>query len=135
VKIAGPPAQLDLAPPGRSADNAGAVADACGASRRIGQVSASRSIVLPAAQQKFWELLSASAWTWIGLIFALVLLAWLIVRLRTWFLGHADPAEDARRRLSEIREMYHEGDLSREEYRSIKGRLMQQLDHTADADD
>jgi len=82
------------------------------------------------------RVLSESMWTWIGLIFAILVLAWVVQRIRAWFREDDDPAGNAREMLSEIREMYVEGDLSEEEFRSIKGRLTERLDRTAtDTDD
>ena len=80
---------------------------------------------------RFAEFLQDSIWGWAGLLFAFVLLAWVVVRLRDWFREDSGPADDRRRMLSEIRELYHEGDLSEQEYRSIKGRLMEGMDRAS----
>ena len=77
------------------------------------------------------ELLQDSSWGWVGLLFAFALLGWVVLRLRHWFREDSDPADDSRRMLSEIREMYHEGDLTEQEYRSIKGRLMEGMDRAS----
>jgi len=69
------------------------------------------------------DVLRESGWTWIGLVFAIVVLAWIIMRVRELFRTDDDSAENADQMLSEIREMYEEGKLSEEEFRSIKGRL------------
>ena len=79
--------------------------------------------MLTIAAITFRDLLRASAWQWIGLVFAIVVLAWIIMRVRELFRTDDDPAENANQMLSEIREMYEEGKLSEEEFRSIKGRL------------
>jgi uncharacterized membrane protein len=79
------------------------------------------------------ELLRESAWTWIGLVFAIVVLAWIIMRVRESFRTDDDPAENTNQMLSEIREMYEEGKLSEEEFRSIKGRLTTPTDSTSAA--
>lgn len=84
-----------------------------------------------AAEEKLHRVLSESMWTWIGLVFALLILAWGIRRIRAWYREDDDPAGNAREMLSEIREMYVEGDLSEEEFRSIKGRLTERLDRTS----
>lgn len=81
----------------------------------------------------FREVLHQSAPTWIGLIFAIVVLAWIIVRVRASYYGDDDPDEDANQMLSEIREMYEEGKLSEEEFRSIKGRLNTRKDPSSSA--
>lgn len=84
---------------------------------------------MPAGEgDRFWNVLHESTWTWIGLAFAIVVLVWLVVRIRAWIREDADPAEDAQQMLSEIREMYREGDVSQEEYRSIKRRLTERMD-------
>ncbi|MFO1094602.1 MAG: hypothetical protein U0992_15050 [Planctomycetaceae bacterium] len=84
--------------------------------------------MLPIAATTFREVLRESAGTWIGLAFAIVVLAWIVNRVRAAFRSDADPAENANQMLSEIREMYEEGKLSEEEFRSIKGRLTKRKD-------
>ena len=91
--------------------------------------------MLPIAAINFRDLLRESAWTWIGLIFAIVVLAWIVVRVRAMFHGDDDPAENANQVLSEIREMYEEGKLSEEEFRSIKSRLVKQQTPTPAGDE
>ena len=88
-------------------------------------------IMLLAAQTSVGEVLFASVWTWIGLVVAILCLVWIVVRVRAWFREDEDRAEDALRLLSEIQEMYEEGDLSEEEFRSIKGRLTKQRDRAS----
>lgn len=84
--------------------------------------------------RRFQELVLNSLWWWVGLLFAIACLGWCIVRLRQWFRDDTDTADDDRRMFLEIQEMYDEGDLSEQEYRSIKGRLMAGKDHaSADA--
>lgn len=89
--------------------------------------------MLLAAETKFGEVLSASVWTWIGLIVAIMVLAWIVFRVRDWYREDDDRAENARNLLSEIQEMYDEGDLSEEEFRSIKGRLTTHRDRSSSA--
>jgi uncharacterized membrane protein len=88
-------------------------------------------IIPLAGEEKLHRLLSESVWTWIGLIFAFLVLVWVVSRIRAWFREDDDPAGNAREMLSEIREMYVEGDLSEEEFRSIKGRLTERLERTS----
>jgi uncharacterized membrane protein len=87
--------------------------------------------MLLADRTDFREVFSASVWIWIGLIVAILVLAWIVVRVRAWYRDDEDHAENARRLLSEIQEMYDEGDLSEEEFRSIKGRLTKQKDRAS----
>lgn len=91
--------------------------------------------MLLAERTDFRELLSVSAWTWIGLIVAILVLAWIVVRVRAWYRDDEDHAENARRLLSEIQEMYDEGELSQEEFRSIKGRLTKQKDRASSGEE
>ena len=87
--------------------------------------------MLLADRAEFREVFSASVWTWIGLIVAILVLAWIVVRVRAWYRDDEDHAENAQRLLSEIQEMYDEGELSQEEFRSIKGRLTKQKDRAS----
>ena len=82
-------------------------------------------------ENQFADFMQDSLWWWVGLLFAIVVLTWTVLRLRQWFQEDSDPADDSRRMLSEIREMYHEGDLSEQEYRSIKGRLIEGMDRAS----
>lgn len=77
----------------------------------------------PIVATTFRDVLRESAGTWIGLVFAIVVLAWIVVRVRAMYYDDDDPDNDADQMLSEIREMYEEGKLSEQEFRSIKGRL------------
>ena len=88
-----------------------------------------------AAEPRFGEVFFASAWTWLGLIVAIMVLAWIVFRVRDWYREDDDHAENARSLLSEIQEMYDEGDLSEEEFRSIKGRLTKQKDRASSEGD
>ena len=74
-----------------------------------------------------WKLLDASALQWIGLFVALVVLVGLVVRIRAWFREETDSAADDHELLTSISEMHREGDLTEDEYRSIKGRLVRKL--------
>jgi len=67
-------------------------------------------------------LLQALPWL-IGLAFALVVLGWLILKLREWLNEDDGPAADAAMMLTQFREMQGEGDLSDEEFRLIKRKL------------
>jgi len=76
--------------------------------------------------EKLTNVLSASFWVGVGLVFAIVVLVWVAFRVRAWYREDDDPAENARQMLSELQELYQEGDLSEEEFRSIKSRLARQ---------
>lgn len=91
--------------------------------------------MLPGERAIFRDVLFESAWTWIGLIVAILVLAWIVVRVRAWYRDDEDHAENARRLLSEIQEMYDEGELSQEEFRSIKGRLTKQKDRASSGEE
>ena len=86
-------------------------------------------------QSLFLKLMQASLWEWIGIIVLTALAAWLIFRIRAWFRGGEDPAADDHGMLMQISELRRQGDLSEEEYRSIKGRLVQRIDATTRTQD
>ncbi len=79
----------------------------------------------PNQAQRVRELLNSSTIWWIGLAIALIVLALLLQWLRSWYQGGADDA-DAREEIArQIEEMYRRGDLTEEEFRSIKSRSAQ----------
>jgi uncharacterized membrane protein len=80
----------------------------------------------------WWKLLNRSAWELFGLVVAILVLAWLIVKIRSWLTGDDDPAEGDHELLVSIRELNREGDLTDDEYRSIKSRLVERLRNAAD---
>lgn len=69
------------------------------------------------------ELLDRSLWWGIGLIVALLVLAWAAYRLRSWFGEDEDHADANGELLTHLRQLHAEGDVSTEEFRNIKGRL------------
>ena len=78
-------------------------------------------------QTLLWKLVNASLLQWIGLLVAIVVLVGLIVRIRALLREDTDAAGDDHQLLTSISELHREGDLSEEEYRSIKGRLIHKL--------
>jgi len=74
------------------------------------------------------DVLQASALTWFGLVIALGVLVWLIFRIRAWFREGDDPTDDLNELLAHAREMERQGELTEEEFRSIKGRVSKGLD-------
>jgi uncharacterized membrane protein len=80
-----------------------------------------------------WKLLNRSAWELFGLGLAILVLVWLILQLRAWMTADDDPAEGDHELLSSIRELKREGDLTDDEYRSIKSRLIDRLGGSADS--
>ena len=78
-------------------------------------------------QTLLWKLINASLWQWIGLLVAVGGLVGVIIRIRTLFREDADAAADNHQLLTSISDLHREGDLSEDEYRSIKGRLINKL--------
>ncbi len=78
-------------------------------------------------QTLLWKLVNASLLQWIGLLVAVVVLVGVIIRIRTLFREDADAAADTHQLLTSISDLHREGDLSEDEYRSIKGRLIERL--------
>jgi hypothetical protein len=54
--------------------------------------------------------------------------AWLVFRIRARFRDREDPAATRHRMLTQMGELHRQGELSAEEYRSIKGRLIRTID-------
>src|SRR5262245_29358437 len=72
-------------------------------------------------------LLRQTALPLIAVVFALGLLAIAVFRIRNWMRENDDPAESFGELLSEYREMNQRGELSDEEYRIIKSRMVPRI--------
>ena len=74
-----------------------------------------------------WKLLEGSPKEWlqfVGALAGIIVLVWLIVRMRLWFREDEGPAADVNEMLLQFRDLHRQGDLSDEEFRSIKSRLL-----------
>ena len=60
---------------------------------------------------------------WIALIFAISLLIWGAVRIRTYFLEESDTTDDNHLLLNQFRDLQTQGELTDEEYRKLKSRM------------
>lgn len=80
----------------------------------------------------FEELLNSS-FIWLGLIVVLGIGIWIISWIRSRFADGEGSATEDHQLLSQIGDLRDQGDLSEEEYRSIKGRLVVRLDDTMSA--
>lgn len=72
------------------------------------------------------KFLEASYVEWLWLILAITTLTWVIFRIRSWIREADGPAGLSDELLMQFREMQRDGDLSEEEYRLIKGRLIEE---------
>ncbi len=68
-----------------------------------------------------------------SLLLALSVAAWIINRIRLRYRDNDGPEEGDQQLLLQISDLRREGDLTDEEYRSIKGRLIKRLDNTLSA--
>lgn len=87
------------------------------------------------ARQKdpIWELLEGSPreWGWfLGGLAGLAVVLWAFSRFIAWMRDDEDNAAAEQMMLTEISELHRGGDLSEEEYRSIKGRLLERLEES-----
>ena len=85
-----------------------------------------------------WRLMEGSASDWIGFgatLVALLILVWLSFLIRSWLRDDAGPEADSHQMLTQVGDLLREGDLSEEEYRSIKSRLIERLDDSSRGDD
>jgi hypothetical protein len=79
---------------------------------------------------RFLDKLHETTYGWIGLILLITLLVWSIFRIRSWFREDEDPAALDHEMLSRFGELHREGDLSEEEYRLIRSRLVERIDRS-----
>ena len=73
------------------------------------------------------ELLNKLFWPVAGVLVALAVLAWLLLRLNAWFRDQRDGPTSAHEMLSHYRDMRKRGEISEEEYRSIRRHLAGEL--------
>lgn len=73
--------------------------------------------------ERIRELLGMTTIWWIGLGVAIIVLAVFLHRLRSWYRGDADPADDPDQILEQMKELRRQGNLSEEEFRSIKSQF------------
>lgn len=78
--------------------------------------------------QKLKDFLSQSVLAWIGLVIAILAMAALVQWVRARFRGDAGLADGKDEILARMEELHREGDLTDEEYRSIKGRITKRTD-------
>lgn len=85
-----------------------------------------------------WKLLDASPreWGWfLGGLAGLAATLWAFARFIAWMRDDEDTAAAEQMMLTEIGDLHRGGDLSDEEYRSIKGRLLERLEGSDDSDE
>lgn len=80
------------------------------------------------AAKSIGDFIDQSIWAGIGLVVALLVLAWVVYRLRTWYGDDADRTDGNHELLTHLRDLRREGEVSEEEFRSIKGRLTERMD-------
>ncbi len=83
----------------------------------------------PMQQEKLEKLREWTSILGIGLVVALLLLAVGIQRVRSWYRDRDDPADATDEILNQMEELHLGGDLSKEEFRSIKGQLKSRSKH------
>lgn len=72
--------------------------------------------------------LPIDSWWFLGIVLVVLVVAiWLIARLTSSVTDDIDPAEIDRQMLTAVRDLHSQGELSPDEYRSIKGRLVERM--------
>ena len=77
-----------------------------------------------------WKIpeLPVDNWWFIGIVLVLLIFViWVVARLTTSVTDDIDPAEIDRQMLTAVSELHSQGELTQDEYRSIKGRLVERL--------
>ncbi len=80
------------------------------------------------AKPIFERIWSVTLYDWIGLLVLTAVAVWFVYRLRSRYLGDADPAACDHQLLSQLTELRGEGQLTEEEYRSIKGQIARKIE-------
>lgn len=80
-------------------------------------------------QDKTLQLLTDSAVNYGITALFVLFLVWASLKLRSWYQDDSDPAADLSELLIQFKDLHRQGQISEEEFRSIKGHL---IDHRAD---
>lgn len=83
--------------------------------------------ILKEVESPSWQYIAAAVITLAVLVAAIIL----FFRLKAWLNEDNDPASIDHQMLSEISELQRRGELTSEEFRSIKGQLVSRLSSTA----
>lgn len=81
-----------------------------------------------------WMILNASLIEWIVLLVSIIVLSWLIVRIRSRFREDEGPTAQDHELLLQFRDLHRQGDLTDGEFRSIKSRIMERTDGSQDGE-
>lgn len=76
------------------------------------------------------RILEDTLWHWTGLVVGVIVMIVAVVMIRGWLRDDDDPAHEDQQMLRQIAELQRRGELSGEEYRSIKGRIIGRMDQT-----
>lgn len=76
---------------------------------------------------------ASSALLFVGLVLVVGIGLWIVTRLRSRLADDEGSATGDHRLLSQIADLKEQGDLTEEEYRSIKGRLVERIDDSMSA--
>lgn len=78
---------------------------------------------MPGIENSLWHLLTDGAVPYAVTILSVGLLVATAFRMRSWYREDADPAEEPYELLLQFKELKRQGDLTEDEYRSIRHRL------------
>jgi len=91
---------------------------------------------VPSIHETFWRLLTEGASHYAATILSIGVLVGIGLWLRSWYREDAGTAEDAHDLLIQFKELKRQGDLTEDEYRSIRSRLTgDRADSSANATD
>lgn len=78
--------------------------------------------------QELQEFVNSNLGWWIAAVVACFIASLLILKVRNWYHGGAGHADSETEILTRMREMHREGQISDDEYRSIKGQFTLERD-------
>lgn len=73
--------------------------------------------------EKLKKVVDDTTFSWIGLVVAIFLLAAFVQVMRSWYRDDAGLADPNDQILNQIEELHREGDVTDEEFRSIKSQI------------
>ncbi len=83
--------------------------------------------------QDLFQEFTESGWAILALVVTVGIGIWMVSWIRSRLADDEDSATEDHRLLSQIADLKEQGDLTEEEYRSIKGRLVERIDDSMSA--
>ncbi len=88
------------------------------------------------AIRQLWRFLDGDFTEWLPILAGVggaIVLIWMVIRVRAWYRDGEDTEAADEQMLFQLDDLHREGDLSQDEYRSIKSQIIKRMEGAAEA--